>query len=241
MNLVSRSDQAFIAAIYGAAVAGSGCFLAVNALIDTPHATPIAVAWLALATLLTWLCFFRPVSWNARAALAPAFIAVALAAIPAITWVWPAEGADISSATRYLSDVLLLVIALVVAGAIAGFTAVILRPAGRQPRRGQFWMATVPFEDGSGSKDRPCLVVGGTARSLRVLYVTSQDKDANRHYIRLPHLNWTGAVGRKASWMRVTDPRDTDPTIVVSRRDFRRPLGRWDRSVASVVKQQRIS
>jgi mRNA-degrading endonuclease toxin of MazEF toxin-antitoxin module len=48
------------------------------------------------------------------------------------------------------------------------------------PRRGEIWWADVPFEDGPGSKDRPCLVVSVRGRNARVAKITS------RHHLELP-------------------------------------------------------
>ncbi|MFC4035358.1 type II toxin-antitoxin system PemK/MazF family toxin [Streptomyces polygonati] len=48
------------------------------------------------------------------------------------------------------------------------------------PRRGEIWWADVPFEDGPGSKDRPCLVVSVRGRNARVAKITSQ------HHLELP-------------------------------------------------------
>ncbi|MFW3459930.1 hypothetical protein ACN24K_03140 [Streptomyces microflavus] len=43
------------------------------------------------------------------------------------------------------------------------------RGDGRTPRAGEVWWADVPYEDGPGSKDRPCLVlsVRGRGRGAR--------------------------------------------------------------------------
>lgn len=60
------------------------------------------------------------------------------------------------------------------------------RPPGgpaRAPKRtgrpvpGEVWWATVPFEDGPGSKDRPCLVLSVRGNSARVAKITTKRHD----------------------------------------------------------------
>ena len=62
------------------------------------------------------------------------------------------------------------------------------------------WFAEVPFEDGSGSKDRPVLVLSGGGRSCEVARFTSQDKIGRRDHVRVPQ----GVPGLpKASWLNL--------------------------------------
>lgn len=98
------------------------------------------------------------------------------------------------------------------------------------PRVGEFWMAQVPFAEGGGSKDRPCLVVGRRTVTTSVLYITSQNKSDDGSYIRIDNSNWSGDVGKKGSWMRVAQRNGSDPRITVGRRGFRRKLGRISKS-----------
>ena len=76
----------------------------------------------------------------------------------------------------------------------------LLRPRGPRPRAGEVWFAEVPFEDGSGSKDRPVLVLAAEGRSCEVARFTSQDKNDRRDHVRVPR----GVPGLpKASWLNL--------------------------------------
>ncbi|MDM7829928.1 hypothetical protein [Cellulomonas edaphi] len=78
------------------------------------------------------------------------------------------------------------------------------------------WFAEVPFEDGSGSKDRPVLVLARVGRrSYSVARSTSQDRTARRDHVRVP----SGVPGLpKASWLNLR------PTTLRNRA-FRRRSG----------------
>jgi mRNA-degrading endonuclease toxin of MazEF toxin-antitoxin module len=68
------------------------------------------------------------------------------------------------------------------------------------PRAGEVWFAEVPFEDGSGSKDRPVLVLSARAGSCETAPFTSQDKNGRRDHVRVPQ----GIPGLpKASWLNL--------------------------------------
>ena len=72
------------------------------------------------------------------------------------------------------------------------------RPRGTRPRTGEVWFAQVPFEEGTGSKDRPVLVLSVVAGSWEVARFTSQDRSGFRDYLRVPR----GVPGLpKASWL----------------------------------------
>ena len=74
------------------------------------------------------------------------------------------------------------------------------RPRAGRPQTGEVWFAEVPFEDGSGSKDRPVLVLSAGARSCEVARFTSQDKNGRRDHVRVPQ----GIPGLpKASWLNL--------------------------------------
>ncbi|MCM0640124.1 type II toxin-antitoxin system PemK/MazF family toxin [Cellulomonas wangsupingiae] len=67
-----------------------------------------------------------------------------------------------------------------------------------RPRVGDVWFADVPFEDGTGSKDRPVLVLRVDDRTWEVARFTSQDRSARRDHVRLP----PGFPGlTRASWI----------------------------------------
>ena len=44
----------------------------------------------------------------------------------------------------------------------------------------------VPFEDGTGAKDRPVLILSAEAHSLEVARFTSRSRDARQDYVRVP-------------------------------------------------------
>jgi hypothetical protein len=114
------------------------------------------------------------------------------------------------------------------------------RPAGRtrpparpgrapkaRPRSGEIWWADVPYEDGPGSKDRPCLVLAVRGETALVAKITSRYRDERPGVIALP----PGAVGDargRPSFLETEELRD------VPLRHFRRRASRvdplvWDR------------
>ncbi|MCM2390434.1 type II toxin-antitoxin system PemK/MazF family toxin [Streptomyces albipurpureus] len=67
--------------------------------------------------------------------------------------------------------------------------AVPTRPPGLAPTLpwpGEIWWAMVPFADGSGAKDRPCLVLSVRGDVAVVAKITSKLHPAARHVITLP-------------------------------------------------------
>lgn len=87
-----------------------------------------------------------------------------------------------------------------------------------RPRAGEIWWARVPYEGGSGGKDRPCLVLGVRGDSVRVAKITSKYRDERAGVIPLP----PGAVGDahgRASFL------ETDELREVPVWDFRRRAG----------------
>ena len=184
-----------------------------------------AVTVVALASVV-WFAYLRPPgSWSAPACAPSAVGALLTLVVVAVA------GMSVTSLSHGPGLLLLPSV-----GAVLGALIVIVRPAGRQPRRGQLWMAEVPFEDDLGSKDRPCLVVGGTLRRLKVLYITSQNRDhLPEQYSRIDSSRWPGAVALKQSWIRIRHRSEGTPTIEVRRSAFRRPLGRWDAPTRELV------
>ncbi|MES5823576.1 type II toxin-antitoxin system PemK/MazF family toxin [Streptomyces sp. RG80] len=100
------------------------------------------------------------------------------------------------------------------------------RPPGRPGRRtgaarpqpAEIWWANVPFEDGPGAKDRPCLVLAVRGRRAVVAKITSKYHDERAGVIPLP----PGAVGDahgRASFL------ETDELREVAVWDFRRRVG----------------
>ncbi len=95
------------------------------------------------------------------------------------------------------------------------------RPGGRvvaRPQPAEIWWASVPFEDGPGGKDRPCLVLSVRGRRATVAKITSKYHDERAGVIPLP----PGAVGDaqgRASFLETDELRD------VPMGDFRRRVG----------------
>ncbi|MBJ3812073.1 type II toxin-antitoxin system PemK/MazF family toxin [Streptomyces flavofungini] len=100
------------------------------------------------------------------------------------------------------------------------------RPTGRErggkrggrPQAGEIWWARVPYEEGGGEKDRPCLVLAVHGDSVRVAKITSKYRDERAGVIPLP----PGAVGDahgRASFL------ETDELREVPVWDFRRRAG----------------
>ncbi|MEU8521446.1 type II toxin-antitoxin system PemK/MazF family toxin [Streptomyces sp. NBC_01216] len=103
------------------------------------------------------------------------------------------------------------------------------RPA-RLPRPGEIWWADVPYEDGPGSKDRPCLVLSLRGDRARVVKITSRYHDERPGVIALP----PGAVGDargRPSFL------ETDELREVAVRDFRRRVGTADPVVWDQVRR----
>lgn len=81
------------------------------------------------------------------------------------------------------------------------------------PRAGEIWFAEVPFDDGTGSKDRPVLLLGIQGRSCEVARLTSQNRDGRLDHVRLP----PGLPGvARTSWIDLR-PR-TLPVAALRRR-----------------------
>ncbi|MFD0407156.1 type II toxin-antitoxin system PemK/MazF family toxin [Kitasatospora sp. NPDC127116] len=103
-------------------------------------------------------------------------------------------------------------------------------PTGPKPRPGagpepqEIWWAQVPFEDGPGSKDRPCLVLRVHGRTATVAKITSKHHAERPGVLPLP----PGTVGDRegrASWL------ETDELREVPLSAFRRRAGAVDRQV----------
>jgi hypothetical protein len=99
------------------------------------------------------------------------------------------------------------------------------RPPGRpgerlrsRPRPAEIWWANVPYEDGPGGKDRPCLVLVVHGERATVAKITSKYHDERSGVIPLP----PGAVGDsrgRASFL------ETDELREVPVWEFRRKVG----------------
>ncbi|MEV6178988.1 type II toxin-antitoxin system PemK/MazF family toxin [Streptomyces sp. NPDC052015] len=89
--------------------------------------------------------------------------------------------------------------------------------AGR-PQPAEIWWASVPYEDGPGAKDRPCLVLVVRGDRVTVAKITSRYRDERSGVIPLP----PGAVGDaqgRPSFL------ETDELRQVPVGEFRRRVG----------------
>ncbi|MFF5971728.1 type II toxin-antitoxin system PemK/MazF family toxin [Streptomyces sp. NPDC012769] len=91
----------------------------------------------------------------------------------------------------------------------------------RLPQAGEIWWADVPYEDGPGSKDRPCLVLALRGDCALVAKITSKYHDERPGVIALP----PGAVGDaqgRPSFLETDELRDVPVW------EFRRRVGTAD-------------
>ncbi|MFJ4961424.1 PemK-like protein [Streptomyces sp. ADI96-02] len=99
---------------------------------------------------------------------------------------------------------------------------------GRAPRAGEVWWADVPYEDGPGSKDRPCLVLSvrgrGRSRTALVAKITSKHHEERPGVIALPAGTVGDARGRRSFL-------ETDELREVALGGFRRRVGSVDPAV----------
>jgi mRNA-degrading endonuclease toxin of MazEF toxin-antitoxin module len=94
------------------------------------------------------------------------------------------------------------------------------RTAAGAPAPREIWWAEVPFEEGSGSKDRPCLVLSVHGRTATVVKITSKHHERPA-VLALP----PGSVGDRegrASWLETDELREVPLTA------FRRRAGLVD-------------
>ncbi len=107
------------------------------------------------------------------------------------------------------------------------------RRPGRRPERlpqpGEIWWADVPYEDGPGSKDRPCLVLGVRGDDALVAKITSKWHHERQGVIPLPPGSVGDAQGRP-SFLETDELRD------VALGDFRRRVGVADPTVWDQVR-----
>lgn len=90
------------------------------------------------------------------------------------------------------------------------------RPA--RPHPGDIWWANVPYEDGPGGKDRPCLVLTVRGNRATVAKITSKYRDERSGVIPLPPGSVGDAHGRPSFL-------ETDELRHVPVWDFRRRVG----------------
>ncbi|MFD3517264.1 type II toxin-antitoxin system PemK/MazF family toxin [Streptomyces sp. NPDC058657] len=99
----------------------------------------------------------------------------------------------------------------------------------RLPQAGEIWWADVPFEDGPGSKDRPCLVLSVRGENAVVAKITSKWQHDRAGVIALPPGSVGDAQGRP-SFLETDELRD------VALWEFRRRVGVADPTVWDQVR-----
>ncbi|AZM53495.1 hypothetical protein DMA15_13650 [Streptomyces sp. WAC 01529] len=75
------------------------------------------------------------------------------------------------------------------------------------PRPAEIWWARVPYEDGPGGKDRPCLVLSVRGERARVAKITSRYHEERAGVIPLPPGSVGDAEGRP-SFLETDELRD---------------------------------
>lgn len=167
------------------------------------------VGWGAF-TLLWMLAAVR--DRQARPAAAPARTAGAVAA--------PALGAVLAVVATGAAGVETRWMVLVGAAVLGAGLWRLVRPGPAKQRSlpgqvlaGEVWWAPVAFEDGSGSKDRPCLVLRRDGERVYVLMFTSKDHSSRGNYLPAPAELWRRP---RESWLR------TDRVITLQAGQMRR-------------------
>ncbi|MEV5592750.1 type II toxin-antitoxin system PemK/MazF family toxin [Streptomyces sp. NPDC052496] len=106
----------------------------------------------------------------------------------------------------------------------------VTEPGARTPRAREIWWALVPYEDGPGGKDRPCLVLSVRGGTAQVAKITSRYHPDRPGVLPLP----PGTVGDgqgRASFLETDELRD------VPLRDFRRRAGTVDAALWKRVRR----
>ncbi|WP_157546157.1 type II toxin-antitoxin system PemK/MazF family toxin, partial [Microtetraspora fusca] len=96
--------------------------------------------------------------------------------------------------------------------------------AGAAQRPGEIWWADVPFEDGPGSKVRPCVVLRTHRGGAEVLKITSQDQRRRSDHIEIPTRTWDPDADHN-SFLDLSDP------IRVTTSAFQDRAGELDRAI----------
>ncbi|MFJ3706758.1 type II toxin-antitoxin system PemK/MazF family toxin [Streptomyces sp. NBC_01387] len=101
------------------------------------------------------------------------------------------------------------------------------RAPGRLPVAGEIWWAFVPYEDGPGGKDRPCLVLSVRGKAALVAKITSKHHEERPGVIALPP-GTVGDVQGRASFLETDELRDV-PVAEFRRRAGAADAALWDR------------
>jgi hypothetical protein len=103
------------------------------------------------------------------------------------------------------------------------------RTGGTGPQPGEIWWAEVPYEDGPGSKVRPCLVLRSRRGGADVLKITSQDQSHRADHIEIPTRSWDKRADHN-SFLDLTDPHRLGATA------FQRRAGTIDGRTWALVR-----
>ncbi|MFJ8491418.1 type II toxin-antitoxin system PemK/MazF family toxin [Streptomyces sp. NPDC094038] len=91
-------------------------------------------------------------------------------------------------------------------------------PQTARPHPGDIWWANVPYEDGPGAKDRPCLVLAVHGNRATIAKITSKYHDERAGVIPLPPGSVGDAQGRPSFL-------ETDELREIAVWEFRRRVG----------------
>jgi hypothetical protein len=95
---------------------------------------------------------------------------------------------------------------------------------------GEIWWADVPYRNHTGSKFRPCLVIGASGGILHVLKITSQAR-RRRDCIELPNTRGWDPWARHNSFVDLSQALHV-PYAAFSRRAGRADAATWRRVAA---------
>ncbi len=100
----------------------------------------------------------------------------------------------------------------------------------RWPRPGQIHYAAIPFDDGTGAKDRPCLVLAANDREIAVAKITSREYPPRRPLYLPP-----GTVDDRHGRASYLEP---ESVYLLPRSAFRRSAGRVGKGLWSQVMER---
>jgi len=103
-------------------------------------------------------------------------------------------------------------------------------PGKAGPQPGEIWWADVPYEDYSGHKVRPCVVLRVNGAYREVLKITSQDQSHRSDHVRIPTSTWDADADHD-SYLDLTGP------VKVRVSEFDDRAGRLDPAVWSKVRK----
>lgn len=86
----------------------------------------------------------------------------------------------------------------------------------------------MPFQDGTGAKVRPCLVLRVASRQIEVLKITSQDKSHRSDHIEMETRSWDHKATHN-SFVDLSSP------VWITDADFVRRAGRADDRTWDIV------